>query len=360
MKILHTADIHLKEHGDERWQALAALLELAVREQAGLLAVSGDLFDRGTDLLRLQDRVRETLTGLPFRVLILPGNHDHAAYSAGIYLGDSAQVLDDWRRPVELGDTWVWGLPFEKAGGVEILNRLRTIAGRMSAAADRRHLLLYHGELLDAFFSRHEMGEEGADRYMPVKLSYFAGLPCDCILAGHFHAGYRAWTLPREDGRESWFVYPGSPVSVTRRETGRRKVNLVEPGRPPRELPLDTFHYEEKTVNLDPFGTNAPLDQVGRALDGLHPAARLLLAVTGYINSAAGVDESTLAGEVEKLVSGLDADRPVFTFRDISLILEDNLFRDFLARLEQSGAGPAELERRREMALRAMMEVGQC
>lgn len=358
MRILHTADIHLKSYGDERWQALQALLKLAAREKAGLLAISGDLFDRGTDLLNLQDRVREAFTGLPFKVLILPGNHDHAAYGAGIYLGDSAAVLDDWRRPLELGDTTIWGLPFEAAGGVEMLNRLGDLARRMSGG--RRHLLLYHGELLDAFFSRNELGEEGSDRYMPVKLSYFAGLPCEYILAGHFHAAFRAWTLPREDGGEGWFVYPGSPVSVTRRETGRRKVNLVEPGRPPRELALDTFHYEEKKVVLDPYGDTGPLEQVGLALKGLHPAAHLLLTVTGYINSAGGMDETALAAAVEQRLSDINADRPVFTYRDINRILEDNLFRDFLARLEQSGATPAEIERRREMALRAMMEVQQC
>ena len=354
MKILHTADLHLKELGDDRWLALQALLATGAREKIDILAVSGDLFDRGTDLLKLQDHVRAALSGLPFTVLLLPGNHDCAAYTGGIYLGDSTKILDDWRRPFERGGAVLWGLPFEPVGGVEILNRLRALAPKMSP--DRRHLLLFHGELLDAFFSRRDLGEEGVERYMPVKLSYFQNLPCDYILAGHFHAGFRAWTLERD----RYFIYPGSPVSVTRRETGRRKINLFEVGKPPREHALDTFHYEAKVVTLDPFGGVEPLEQVNRALDGLHPAARLILTVSGYINSAAGIGEADLAKAVEKLTVGLHADRPAFTFRDIRVVLEDDLFQNFLSRLEQSGVDPAGLERRRELAVRAMMEVKIC
>jgi len=355
MKILHTADLHLRSDADERWQALIALLELGSREKIDLLVICGDLFDRGADLRRLQDSVRQVFSGLPFTVLVLPGNHDAAAFGAGLYLGDSAAVLDDWQRPFEQESTVVWGLPFEPLGGKEILGRLHAMTAR--AAADRRrHLLLLHGELLDAFFSRRELGEEGSERYMPVRLSYFQQLPFDAVLAGHFHAGFRVWSLERD----RYFVYPGSPVSVTRRETGRRKVNLFTAGGPPGEYALDTFHFAEIVIKLDPFTTAGPLEQVRAALAGLHPAARFLVTVGGYIDGTAGCSEAELAAQVRSLVEGRSAAAPVFTFKDIGTILADDLFRAFQARLEQEEGSPAEKERRRELALRAMMEVKLC
>lgn len=354
MKVLHTADLHLKSFGDERWQALQALLELGAREKVDVLAVCGDLFDRGVDLLKLQDPLRAALSGLSFTVLILPGNHDCAAFGGGIFLGDSAIVLDDWQRPYTCGEAVFWGLPFEPIGGVEIVNRLRALAARM--AGGRRHLLLYHGELLDAFFSRPELGEEGTDRYMPVKLSYFEHLPVDCVLAGHFHSGFRAWTIKRN----CFFAYPGSPVSVTRRETGRRAVNLFEISSAPREHLLETFHFDSRTVTLDPFGGLDPLSQVEQALKGLHPAAGLLLTVGGYIDGSRGLDESALAGRLRALIAGRLAGEPLYTFRDIRAVLQDELFTNFLDKLNRSGGGAEDVRRRRELALRAMMEARLC
>lgn len=45
MRILHTADLHLKEYGDERWEALEELIEVGRKEKINLLVISGDLFD---------------------------------------------------------------------------------------------------------------------------------------------------------------------------------------------------------------------------------------------------------------------------------------------------------------------------
>jgi len=49
MKILHTADIHLKEYNDERWEALQELINIGRKEKIDVLVISGDLFDRNTN-----------------------------------------------------------------------------------------------------------------------------------------------------------------------------------------------------------------------------------------------------------------------------------------------------------------------
>ena len=77
IKIVHTADIHLSEYGDERWQALQEVFNLAAEKEADIVAISGDLFDGNPDAERLRPKIREIFTGNRFKVIIIPGNHDY-------------------------------------------------------------------------------------------------------------------------------------------------------------------------------------------------------------------------------------------------------------------------------------------
>lgn len=60
MKILHTADIHLRERHDERWKALQKIIEIGKREKIDVLAISGDLFDKGIDAEKLRPHIRDS------------------------------------------------------------------------------------------------------------------------------------------------------------------------------------------------------------------------------------------------------------------------------------------------------------
>ncbi len=355
MKILHTADIHLKDYGDRRWQALQTILDTGEKEKISILAVSGDLFDQGADVLKLQDMIRKDFSGRPFTIVILPGNHDYAAYNRGIYLGENATILSDWQRPYIYGDVALWGLPFAPLPGVEILSRLHALNSRLSEG--KRHYLLLHGELLDAFFSRRQLGDEGEERYMPVKLSYFKNLKFEHILAGHFHSGFRVWSIEDEGG---CFVYPGSPAAITTREIGRRKVNLFAVGGPPLEYALATHHYEERIVKLDPFAAAAPLEQVEKELLGIHPAAEVILTVTGYINSEDGVDETELVQQIDANTSGRIAVKTSYEFRDIAVIFEDDIFKAFIKKLKAAETDAGRREQMLDLTVKAMMEARLC
>jgi len=246
LRILHTADFHLKEYGDDRWKSLERLIEVGKKEKADLFIISGDLFDKGIDAENLRSRIREVFSDTGFRIALIPGNHDKDSYRSDMWFGEDVVIIDDLRTPFECQGVKIWGMPFEPIDGEEILHRLRLLRGSLTNGT--RNILLYHGELLDAFFSRRDFGDEGDERYMPVKLSYFTGLGLDYVLAGHFHSRINSWKL--QDG--GYFVYPGSPISITKREIGRRHVNIFEVGRPPHEYPLDTPHYEEVVIELVP------------------------------------------------------------------------------------------------------------
>lgn len=349
MKILHTADIHLKGYEDERWKVLRKLMEIGKEEKIEIFVISGDLFDKGIDAENLRPKIRELFTNNGFKIVLIPGNHDMDSYTGGIYFGEDTVILTDVNSPFEYKDIKIWGIPFEPIEGEKIINELRSLTNKLTP--DTINILLYHGELLDAFFSRGDFGEEGEERYMPVKLSYFKDLKVDYVLAGHFHSRFDVWSL--EKG--GYFVYPGSPVSITKRETGQRKVNLFEVGTPPTEYPLDTPHFEEIVIELDPFKDQGPIEIIEKELTNIHKEATVILTVKGFINSKAlGMSETDLVKKIREIASEKCIVKPP-GFRDIAVILEDDLFKGFLKKLEQTEFEEEKKRQMRETAMRAMM-----
>ncbi len=355
MKILHTADLHLCEEATERWDALDGLVKIARQQKVSALVIAGDLFDQNVEAEKLRGPLRAAIGGEDFQTIILPGNHDHKAYSSGLYFGENVAVINDWAEPISLGETIIWGLPYERLSGDRLVGRLREMGALMNPNAD--NILLFHGELLDAYFSRQELGDEGDQRYMPVKLSYFASLPLKYVLAGHFHSRYAGWKLPGE----GLFIYPGSPVAITRRETGQRMANLLTVGEAPKEIPLDSLHYEALNINLDPFSSQDPLMILKEQLEKTHPAAKVLLIVQGLFNgSALGISEAELAAALREKAGSRLAGEPVEDFFDVQQVLEDDLFRQFNSRLMETEYPPVIKEQVKEMAIRAFQVVKAC
>ena len=104
MKILHTADIHLREYGDERWKTLQRLIEIGKKEKIELFVISGDLFDKDIDAEILRPKIREIFSNNGFKIILIPGNHDSEAYKSGMYFGEDTTVLTDLNEPFEYKD----------------------------------------------------------------------------------------------------------------------------------------------------------------------------------------------------------------------------------------------------------------
>jgi len=351
MKILHTADIHLREYGDGRWKTLQTLIETGKKEKIELFVISGDLFDKGIDAEILRPKIREIFSNNGFKIVLIPGNHDSESYKDGLYFGEDTIILTALDKPFEYNNIRIWGLPFEPIEEEKILDSLHSIADKLTL--DKKNILLYHGELIDALFSRKDFGEEGEDRYMPVKLSYFKDLNIDYVLAGHFHSRFDVWEL--DNG--GYFVYPGSPISITKRETGQRKVNIFEIGRPPKEYCLDTPHFEEVIVRFDPFIRKNPVEVVKEHLEIIHPEASIILTIKGYINSEKiKMSETEVVKQIREIIKGKSVEEH-FEFRDIHAILEDDLFKSFIKKLEQSNYDDEKRKQLRDMAIKAMVEI---
>lgn len=353
MKILHTADIHLKKYDDERWEALAQLIEIAQQEAVELFIISGDLFNKGIDGEVLRPQIRKLFSNIDFQVIVIPGNHDWESFKEGLYFGDKITIINNWEKPWENKKLRCAGLPYQSSN----LSKENTLASLFSIkkklATDKYNILLYHGELLDAFFVRTDFGQEGDDRYMPVKLSYFKDLGFDYVLGGHFHSKFDLWKLDPE----GYFVYPGSPISITQKEIGQRKVNIFELGDSPQEYYLPTKHYEQLTITLDPFSRKNPLEIIDRQLNKTHRAAIISLLVDGFIDqSLIGITELELSQKIKEISKSKSAEVSI-AFRDISTILQDKLFISFLEKLQRKDFTEEKKQELQELAIKAMMEA---
>jgi DNA repair exonuclease SbcCD nuclease subunit len=269
-----------------------------------------------------------------------------------MYFGSDVNVLSDLNKPFEKRETRIWGLPFEVVSNEQLIEKLQFLKTRIEK--EYTNILLYHGELLDAFFSRKDFGEEGEERYMPIKLAYFNDLCFNYVLAGHFHSSFDVRRL--KNG--GYFVYPGSPISITRKEVGTRYVNLFETGKDPNPYALDTLHFEEITLTLEPSSNERPVEQVKSILKKAKPSARMLLTIDGYFDKTKiGMSEPELNTAINKVAKKkCDIN---FQAREIHAILEDDIFKNFSQKLD---CAEFEDERKRqvlEVALKAMMEASQ-
>lgn len=351
MKILHTADIHIREQNDKRWQAFSEIIDLAKSEKIDVLAISGDLFNSDADANKLRSKFREFFSEANFDAVLIPGNHDANAYLQDIFLGDRVNIIRDHLKPVKIDKVTFWGLPFQDMKSTEVLNRLQEMNAKISGSGP--NVLLFHGELLDISGVWENYGAEGQRRYLPVKLEYFKSMKWDYILAGHFHTNFVVHQI--DDSR--YFVYPGSPVSVTRKELGQRKVNLFEIGKSPAVKELITLYFDLLEIYLDPFEKVDIKQTIEKQLKKFPEHARLFVNIGGYFDrTQTGLNEEELYKSVQELVSDR-AESVQFEVRDIHEVLTDDLFKTFDKKLNNSSLPNTEKEKIRNLTIRAMMEL---
>ena len=351
MKILHTSDLHLTDNKNHRWKALTQLLKVADKEQVELLVISGDLFDSKKSGEHLRTEIRHLFSQNSCTIVLIPGNHDSEVFNRGFYLGDNVISISDYRKPLQLKQVDIWGLPYRKMKKQEVQTQILEIEDIIDR--QKINILLFHGELLDTIFCSEDYGDEVAYRYMPVKLDYFQKSGFNYILAGHYHTKFEVRTF----NKNGYFVYPGSPVSITRKEIGRRKVNLFSLGNPPEEYDLETFHYVLVDVSLDPLSEINPYRIIADQLNKIQGEHNIILNIKGYYRSSEfKLTEQQLVDKIKTEFSR-KLDLINSCFKDVKFILDDDLYIKFQAELEKQDISPDRKKKLTDIFIETMSRV---
>ncbi len=353
VKVLHTSDLHLKKYQGERWNTLVDLIELGNKEEITHFVISGDLFDKNFEANKLRPKIREVFSKGSFDVILLSGNHDHSAYKQKFDFGDNVQVLSEDKKVINYEEVDIYGLPFKEISNEKILDELRSLDKIVDSK--KTNILLYHGELLDSFFSKGEFGDEGKKRYMPVKLSYFKDLNFNYILAGHFHTNFDS----REIDQDTHFVYPGSPVSITKKETGKRKVNIFKKGEAPQPKKLKTPYFKEINIILS-YKDENPLEKIKKELSNVEENAKVLFKVGGFIDSEKiNKTEKEFINEIRKVAKEKCYEYQEPTIKDISEVLNSDLFINFEKKLKEENYSKEKEKELINLLIKGMTEIEQ-
>ena len=225
LRILHTADLHLDSPFEglgagkaavrrkEQRELLAALAELAAREQVDLVLLAGDLLDSDGNYAETGETLVRCLKQIRVPVFISPGNHDcYTASSpyARLRMPENVHIFrSNAIQAVDLPElqTRVCGAAFtEKHSGP----LLRGFCAQQQEGWYQ--LLCLHGEV----------GNRNS-QYDPISPEELAASGLDYAALGHVH---KASGLLRAG--KTWYSWPGCPEGRGFDETGEKTVSIVE------------------------------------------------------------------------------------------------------------------------------------
>ncbi len=319
LRVLHTSDLHLSAGNPRTLEALEHILDVARQENADIVTIAGDMFDSARDANELRPQLRDLLSENGFEILVLPGNHDATAFTQNTFYGNDVFPLID--KPVtvrEYEDLLIAGVPFRERLDDDVALRIREVSDFTGTK-----ILLLHCTL-DIGLGSGGFGEEEAIRYMPVSSAKLAGLGFDYILAGHFHSSLHEQKL----ASGGLFVYPGSPVSLTRKERGRRSAYLIDTeSKKTQAIELSTFYCDELEVTISPGTEKAWVEQIeqwAKHHKGKNCDVRVI--AKGFTE----MPEAELKQQIEAAAGGIHVD---FRVRGIENILRYPIYQRFKQRL---------------------------
>ena len=300
MRFIHSSDLHLKERKGKRFEALRSILSLAQQENTQYVIFAGDFFDKGIDARILRRPLRKLFSEFQdITTIIVPGNHDEAAYPAGTYLGDNVRILS--KKPYqyeETEDAVFVGIPYPVEE--DIVPRFFDVLDDIDLTTKKPAIAIVHGTLIGGEYGfAGRFGEE--EGYNPIHLQDLQEAKFDYYALGHIHQPYEKLIKVQD---RILAGYPGSPVSVTKAETGKRGVII---GRLDGDNllfdieELDSFYTVSKSLTVIPHREEEILKELERLVDEQKdPNSELHLTIGGFV----GWKEDVFMEKVGKILRG--------------------------------------------------------
>jgi len=343
MKIIQTSDLHLSSKKPERIKALENIISMAIEQKAELLLISGDLFDSDEQADVLRPTLRNMLSSLPFTIIAIPGNHDMGSYRSDLNFGNSIKIMTS--KPFDITDhedARLISVPYSNQNFNDLVFDLKN-----SIDKSRLNILMLHCTLDIPYLGEEEYGQEERQAYLPVNSRVLGDLGFDYILSGHFHSR----VVENHITDKSVFIYSGSPVSVTRKEQGKRRVTLLDTNKARDKrlsfLEVDSFYYDGIEINFYPGKEDKLLKELKSRLPNFAGQDVCLeIRLGGFIS----MGEKDLGKEISKVInsSGFESGRLETSeeYRDIKSVLEDPLYKAFKDNLENTGSDDQDLRDR--------------
>ncbi len=263
MKIIHTSDLHLGKRinefsmlDDQRY-ILEQIVQICEREQADVLLLAGDIYDRpipSAEAVMVFDAFLSELSARNVIVCAVSGNHDSAeriafgsnlmkssgVYFSGVYDGHTQKVL----LADEFGELAIYLLPFVRPSvvrrglGIEEIesyeDAVREAIAHMDVDSSKRNILVAHQFVTGAGrCDSEEIVVGGLDN---VDASIFDVF--DYTALGHIHSPQNITDTVR---------YCGTPLKYSVSEAEQEKsVTVIEMGKKEtltiRTIPLTPKH----------------------------------------------------------------------------------------------------------------------
>lgn len=302
VRMVHAADFHIgkpapgylgTERGrlrrEELFESLRTAVEVARSEGAGLLVISGDLFEHAycrVGTVREIVALFERNPGL--RIFVAPGNHDPCVEgSFYLTLRMPANVYVFRKRSVDrvvLDDP---GVIVHGLGWTRFEEPERLLSG-YRCEGGYPNVLVVHGEFV--------AGGQGSS-YLPVLPEDVSCSGADYLALGHLHAASEF-----ECGK-THCVYPGSPEPLDFGEAGRHGVYVVDlAANSVKARFVPTAKRQIHRVSCDVTGANT-VEQVRRAVMSVGtPSSRKTdlweVTVTGVVDAGLDIDPDELVRDL--------------------------------------------------------------
>lgn len=319
MRVLHTADLHLRTDKHRSLEALDTILDTAEQEDVDVLTIGGDMFDGPGHANELRPDLRSKFRDNSFETFVIPGNHDAEVFERDLEFGRRIEPLVQSPCQVRTVDAWtIVGVPYAATFSEKLYGSLKEIG-----ESNERSILLLHCTL-DIGFGAADVGEESSIDYCPVKQSTLAELGFDYVFAGHIHSQHQR--RPLTDG--GVFVYPGSPVSHSKAETGRRVACLLEAERGDLDfVPLETFYFDRNRWLVRPGAEDEVVAEIEEWIgERSSDDCELKVIVDGYTES-----EAEFADALDAVVGDATVEE---SYRDVDAVIEHPLYERFERQLE--------------------------
>ena len=231
MKIGISADFHLTNEikNKERFNALRYILKTLKEKEIHKFIIVGDLFDKDfqnfKDFENLMDNFKD------IEVLVIPGNHDENLRKNHIR-NKNIQVIEK-TTILNIGNIHFLFIPYINNSTID------EEIDKFSSQIGKNWILIGHGDYIT---SKININEYEAGIYMPLTRKGLQKYNPLYSFLGHIHKPISV---------DERVIYPGSPCSVDKSETGKRTFLIfdTDKGDIEREfVDTDIFYFKEEIL----------------------------------------------------------------------------------------------------------------